>query len=204
MNIKHRIIALAFLATILSSSCKKDTTTTVSPDVKTYTFDINMAYKTTVNPNPACFIDVDKGVVYSVQTAPAHAADIDLLWYAYSSTQFYLNIPNANIFSIGADGFDAGSFGFGNWSVRNSGFVDYSTTLTKGGFANVKTVADLTTFIKNNAPIQEEAVFDGTAATFAKVYIFETGAKKHGIIIVNSNSTDSNGGRANITVKVEP
>jgi hypothetical protein len=205
MNIKILFASLIIGLTV--SSCKKtdDTVvTTDSPAVTTNTFNIELAYKTTVNANPKCFLDLDKGIAYNVQEAPAHAAEIDLVWLCYSSNQLYLYKPSANIFSIINDGFSIGTLGFGNWSVRNNGLLEYSTSLSKGQVANIKTVADLTTFIKDDLPIQEQIEFNGDSDTFAKVYIFETGQKKRGVLIANSNSYDSNGGRANITVKIQP
>ena len=204
---KLNFIAISLMAlTMLFASCKKteEVTPVASPDVKTYSFDINMAYLTTVDANPSCFIDLDKGVAYTVQAAKTHASEIDLVWHYYGGGQCYLNIPNNNIFSITTNGFSIGDLGFGDWSVRNSGLLEYSTRLSKGQVSGIKTVANLTEFIKNDLPIQPQIVFDGTSDTYAKVYTFETGAKKRGVLIANSNVFDSNGGRANITVKIEP
>ena len=206
MNFKTFFASLLIGSTLFTASCKKEETTITDdsqPTVKTHTFNIELAYKTTVNANPKCFIDLDAGIAYNIQEAPAHAADIDLVWFYYGADQLYLYKPNANIFSITTDGFDIGSLGFGNWSVRNSGLLEYSLTLSKGQVANIKTVANLTDFIKDDLPIQSQIEFNGDANTFAKVYTFETGQKKRGVLIANSNSYDSNGGRANITVKIQ-
>ena len=203
-----RFIAIATtISCLFMTACVKktdDAVTTTSPDVKTFTFTINMAYLTTIDASPSCFIDLDKGVTYNVQTAPAHADEIDLVWHYYGFDQCYLRIPNHNMNIATSNAFDIGTLGFGSWSVRNSGLLEYSTSLSKGQVANIKTVSDLTTFIKDDLPIQPEILFDGTSATYAKVYTFETGAKKRGVLIANSNTVDSNGGRANITVKIEP
>ena len=208
MNIKTLFASLLIGSTLFTASCKKEETTTTddsSPAVKTHTFNIELAYKTTVNANPKCFIDLDAGIAYNVQEAPAHAAEIDLVWFAYNLDQLYLYRPNsAYLFSLHQDGFEIGSLGFGTWSVRNTGLLEYSTSLSKGQVANIKTVANLTTFMKEDLPIQEQIEFNGDSNTFAKVYTFETGQKKRGVLIANSNSYDSNGGRANITVKIQP
>ena len=203
---KLPFIAASLMAiTMLCASCTKTPDVTPpSPDVKSFTFDIDMAYLTTSNANPACFIDLDKGLVYTVQAAKTHASEIDLVWHYYGGGQCYLQIPNNNIFSIVTDGFGIGELGFGDWSVRNGGLLEYSTSLSKGQVAGIKTVANLTEFIKDDLPIQPQILFDGTSSTYAKVYTFETGAKKRGVLIANSNTVDSNGGRANITIKIEP
>jgi hypothetical protein len=205
MQIKSLLLASLLTYSLFSVGCIKKEEVVVEPipDLNTFTFDIQMAYKTTVNPNPKCFIDLDKGVAYDVATAPAHAAEIDLVWHYYGFDQCYLDIPNDNIFSVATDGFDIGELGFGNWSVRNSGVVDNSSTLSKGQVTNIKTAADLTTFLNGKYPIQSEIIFDGSSNTYASVFMFETGQRKKGVLIANSNAYDSNGGRANITVKIQ-
>ena len=184
-----------------------DTVTTTLPEPKTYTLNVECAYKTTVTPNPSCFIDLDKGVVYNIQNAAAYAADIDLVWvYRGYDTQFYLWALNTNSFSVATNGFNAGELGLGNWSVRNNCILDYSGSLAKGAITSAKTAEDLKALIKSKLDFYTGnfTEFDGTSSTFAKVFVFETNNKKRGAFIVNSNSTDSNGGRANITIRVEP
>ena len=85
---KLNFIAISLMAlTMLFASCKKteEVTPVASPDVKTYSFDINMAYLTTVNANPACFIDLDKGVVYTVPIAPLVSMGRDTSWKSFRS-----------------------------------------------------------------------------------------------------------------------
>ncbi len=202
-----------FLASIIATSfmfmgcpAKIDDPTT-TPDINTFTISFEMAYKTTVNANPKCFIDFDKGMVYDVQNAPPHAADIDAVWTFENgnSNAMYLFSMVQNQFSTASNGFNAGELGLGNWSVRNNCILEYDGHLAKGQVTDLKTAADLKALVKSSLDFSTSdfETFDGTSATFAKIYTFETNLKKRGAFIVNSNDTDSNGGRANITIKIE-
>jgi hypothetical protein len=209
MRIQAIFASLLLGSILFSTSCTKSPDVTpTSPDAKTFTVDVENAYKTTVTPNPKCFIDFDGGKTYTIQEAPAHAAEIDAMWVYYGyDTQFYIYAANySSLISATTNGFDAGSLGMGNWSVRNSCILEEAAGMAKGDITAVKTVADLKAKIDshlNNVSLNFKA-FDGTSQTYARVYVFETSTHKRGAFIVNSNTTDSNGGRANITIKVEP
>jgi hypothetical protein len=79
-------------------------------------------------------------------------------------------------------------------------------SLAKGAITGAKSVDDLKALIKSGLDFTslDFETFDGTSTTFARVFVFETNLKKRGAFIVNTNDVDSNGGRANITIRVEP
>ena len=79
-------------------------------------------------------------------------------------------------------------------------------SLAKGDITGAKNLADLKGLIKSGLDFTSSRfeTFDNKSNTFARVFVFETNLKKRGAFIVNANDIDSNGGRANITVRVEP
>jgi hypothetical protein len=208
MSIKILFASLLVACTLLNTGCKKDDPAATAPEAKTFTFDVECAHRTNTTPNAKCFIDFDGGQAYTIQEAPAHAAEIDAIWVYYGyDTQFYLYAPNySSLIATGSNAFDAGSLGMGSWSVRKGCLLEDAAGMGKGEITGVKTVPELKTLIDahlNNVSLNFMP-FDGTSQTFARVYVFETSGKKRGAFVVNSNSTDSNGGHANITVKIEP
>ena len=211
MQKKSLLLASFIIVAFTFMGCPNKKDDVIEPTIiqpKTYTINFEMAYKTTVNANPKCFIDFDNGKVYDVQTAPAHAADIDAVWVYENgnSDAMYLFSMNQNMFSTATDGFNAGELGLGNWAVRSNCILEYKGSLAKGDITGAKSVDDLKALIKSALDFSSLnfQTFDGTSSTFAKVYVFETNRQKRGAFIVNSNSADSNGGRANITIRVEP
>ncbi len=207
MQIKPLVLASIVATSLIFMGCPAKTETppvTASPEFNTYTLDLEMAYSTAINPNPKCFIDLDKGVVYDVQTAAAHAADIDIVWTFTDNSLMYLSSIAQNQFSTASDGFNATSLGYGNWSVRNHCIIGYGGSLAKSEFSGIKTRDELYYSISNSLQYvhSDYQYFDGSLNTFTNVYVFETNLQKRGGFIVNSNNTNSNGGRANITIKV--
>jgi hypothetical protein len=209
MQIKSLLLASLLTYSLFSVGCIKKEEAVVEPAViapNTYTLNFELALTTVATPNPKCFIDLDKGMVYDIQTAPAHAADIDLVWVCNNANEYFLNAPNVSYFSVYTNGFNQGELGMANWAVRNSCVISYMGSLAKGAITGAKSVADLKALIKSglDSASSRFETFDGLSQTTARVFVFETSLKKRGAFIVNNNTVNSNGGLANITIRVEP
>lgn len=197
------VIGCLLASSVVFSSCDKEEVTPV-PEVNAYTLSLECAYLKAVTPNPRCFVDLDKGVAYTLAEASAHAADIDFVWHYYGNSAYYLRSPLSNIFSTASDGYDAEDL-FAGWPARSATLIEYDASFSKADFEAVTNTTELTAFLAaNQEPIQEEATFDGTSTTAGRMFTFETNLKKRGAFLVTANSTNSNGGSATITIKVTP
>jgi hypothetical protein len=209
MQKKSLFLASLLFGLTLSSCVKKETIDdpTTNPDINTFTVDFELAYTKAGTPNAKCFIDFDKGIAYTIQDAVSHASEIDAVWHWRGQSYYDMAVPYNNgsddfYWLLDSAGFEGADL-FAGWSVRNNGKLDRQSDLIKKQITDLTTNAALTTLYNNSLVSGSNDDFDGLSATLDKPYAFETGAQKKGFFIVNSVTTNSNGGRANITIKIQ-
>lgn len=207
---KKSLFLVPLLATVfIFMGCTKqlDDPTTPTSDINTFTVSFELAFKKATTPNAKCFIDFDKGVAYGIQEAASHASEIDAVWHWRTQSYYDITVPynsGSDDFYWGLDaaGFEAADL-FNGWSVRNNGKLDRQSGTTKKQITDITTSAALLTLYNNSLVSGSNDDFDGLSATIDTPYAFETGAQKKGFFIVNSCTTNSNGGVANITIKIQ-
>ncbi len=207
-KIMKKITFITFTAiSFVMFSCKKKEVQPVATEVPihAYTSTITLAYNNS-QTNPACFIDLDNGSVYTVSEALQHQLEIDLV--------YVLRNANANdpmLISIGAfDGvsgypisyWDKTTLGIDLFSSFNqTALGDGNSSNTASGFDAITTVSGFTTWLGSNTPISDFMNVD--PSNIGDIKIFRTQQNKKGAIkIVDCQNGAS--GFATISIKIEP
>ncbi len=186
------------------SSLKLQSPPVAGMPVRFATAKIYPAWNAATDPDPKCFVDLDKGTVYSVTTAPAHSAEIDFYW---STRPFYsdglLCSPDESIANIGADMQYARDLKINTWMQQNRTLVARSNTLTIAGFDAVKTVPQLLLQWNRDRPYLPYEAFVASAENGSHIYVFETAQHKRGLLKFTGALFGANG-YAEMQIRIEP
>ncbi len=186
------------------SSLKLQSSPVAGVPVRVATAKIYPAWNAATDPDPNCFVDLDKGAVYNVTTAPAHSAEIDFYW---STRPFYsdglLCSPDESIANIGADMHYARDLKINTWIQQNRTLVACSNTLTIAGFDAVKTVPQLLLQWNRYRPYRPYEAFVASAENGSHIYVFETAQHKRGLLKFTGALFGARG-YAEMQIKIEP
>lgn len=189
INKSTYLLAITAILCIMAS-CKRSTTTE-NNTIKVYSGKLYNAHDPSSNTNPNCFIDLDKGAVYSVADAKNHASDVDLYWVTtwITSTIDQPVISTTDNYNglTGGNPYYTENQLFGGWNKRNHTTLnDIDESNMSISFNNIKTVADFEKAVENvSAPFLSGVSFSGTQSQLGRIYYFETntnGVKKRGLL----------------------
>jgi len=151
------LVAASFVLLSLAQ-CKKDTEepqnnpSAEDPSVKRMTATIGLAYNTSTQSDPICFIDFDSAQVYPVSQAQAHADVIDAVYVLR-----YSNANDPMFISLGSfDGqpgypissWDKTTLGINAFSNYNHTSIDNaSSSLTTANFAGITKLSQLKGYV---------------------------------------------------------
>lgn len=190
---------------LIFASCTKKDPVQPTDQLKHFTSTIELAYNES-QADPACFIDLDNGKVYSVSEATAHAAEIDLVYvlrYTIANDPMVVSIGNFD----GSDGitaayWDKQTLGIGGFSNYNHTIVDQDGN-TATGFATLESIADFDAWIGNSLDYTTQDYYQVDGGYIGDMYVFRTHQNKRGafkLIDAQNGST----GYATIEIKIEP
>ena len=201
---KKIILSASMLSMLFfANSCKKESD--ASKSVNAYTTTVKLAYNSS-QTDPQCFLDLDSGKVYRVSEALAHQNEIDMVYVLR-----YSNANDPMFISLGS--FDGSSgYPISYWDKTTLGINRFSNfnhiLLTSGsssntatGFAAVKTVADLNTWLNGNDPIHDFT--NASPNEIGDMVIFKTHQNKNGAFKI-TNAVNGSSGFATIEIKIEP
>jgi hypothetical protein len=204
---KKQTMLSIFGILLLSVSCKKKNVepTTSEVPIKTFTTTVDLAYNNT-QPDPACFIDLDKGLVYKVSEALQHQAEIDLVYVLR-----YFNANDPIILSIGDfDGhpglpisdWTKTTLGINQFTTFNHTTLNYASSYnTATGFNAITTVNGLISWLNGNTTYHE--FLDVTPATIGDIFLFNTHQNKKGALKV-LDCQNGSAGYVKMEIKIEP
>lgn len=219
-SVKKSSLVLSIATILLSASCVKNDTNTVTPDpadtttnnppvladtVSTYSGRVELAYLQSTNADPKCFINLANGKVYKVSEGKDHATEIDILWGTRTVTpsqKYFISISESQMLNaIGANpDLWRESNLFTGWSKRNVSMMDYFNAT---GFNSINTRGQLMEYIGNNTGILTYVPFEGTADHMSWSYSYDithNGAKYVGVMkITQADMADE---YADFTIKV--
>jgi hypothetical protein len=196
------IIACAVII-ITAPSCVKSRTTTTNTaqnGIKTFTGQMQCVWNESVQPNPLAFLDIDNGKVYDVNTAPAHAGEIDLIWSECSGGSLILS-PNEYYDGYAPSSGTSPNFQtvklFTGWNQRNQTLIDHKPGQTVAEYTAITNISQLNNLIGTNFDFSSSQFdfMECTSADFSKIYFVETttaGVKKRGYIHFISGQKGNN------------
>jgi hypothetical protein len=201
------IMASVLIGTI-SCTKKRTDNTSDTTGIKTFTGQMQCLWNETVSPNPKAFLDIDNGIVYDVNTAPAHAKDIDLIWSECSGGSI-IQSPNEYYDAFapsGAVNFLTANL-FANWNQRNQTIIDYLSSQTVADYNAITNNTQLLALIgdKFSASSAEFDFMECTNEHFNRIFYVETttaGVKKRGYIHFTSGQKGNNN-FVNFEIKIQ-
>jgi hypothetical protein len=119
-----------------------------------------------------CFVDIERGQIYTASTAAAHAAEIDFCWTTGTSFE--------GLFSL-----DAPELGFQNnraGLLQNRTLLARTERISAADFESVKTTTQLLRLWNRDKPMNTSAPFTASPADLKVVYLFETAQQKRGLL----------------------
>jgi hypothetical protein len=143
--------ALFFMATSFNSCDEKNKKLNdVPPDINIFSGRMECLWDENKQANPKAFLDIDKGIVYDVISAPAHAAEIDLIWTEAPGAVAIVSPNEYSPFYSPSEG-DHPTFKesvlITSWSQRNQTLIGVHPTLTIADFKAISTSAQLNSSI---------------------------------------------------------
>jgi hypothetical protein len=203
------LIAALLLSACFTACNKTDTakTTPATAEVMTYSGSFELAYKKSMNQDPACFIDLTNGKVYRVSEAAAHAKEIDLLWGVRTvvPSQHFLLSPLSNALDplpTGSDVWNVTNL-FTEWPIRNATEMTRAFTGV-GNFNDIQTNAQFDTYVSNISMSQNTADFNALSTQVQHAFWFDATEHndiKYQSIMYITNANDA-AGTASFILKV--
>lgn len=201
---KKITLSVLALAILVAMSCKK-TELQEEVKLKTFTATIDLAYNKS-QLNPACFLDLDSGKVYTVSQADSFQKTIDMVYVLR-----YFNADDPIFLSMG--NFDGKSgYPISDWTKVTLGISDwtnYNHTNIGGANSSMTTqrFASMTNLAELNAAFNEvdNAIHDFKEITNSEVgniFQFRTYQNKRGYFRLIS-ATNGSSGKATIEIKIE-
>jgi hypothetical protein len=187
------------------ASCTKKEPVPPANELKHFTSTVALAYNDTQS-DPACFIDLDKGAVYSVSEAAAHASEIDLVYvlrYNIANDPMMVSLGNFD----GSDGitaayWDKQTLEIDQFSTYNHTIIDQDNN-TATGFATLKSISDFDAWIENSLDYTTQDYYWVDGGYIGDIYVFRTQQNKRGAFKLLDAQNGSNG-FATIEIKIEP
>lgn len=212
--IKKIIFSALILSAALTGCKKKDPPATTSTNtgtpavnLKRHVVTVYLAYNTSTQTDPYCFLDLDSGYVYPVSTAAQYAQKIDLVYvlrYSNADDPMFISLGNFD----GQPGYPISSWnkstlGIGSFSFFNHTGMDIAPSgLTTAQFTAMTSVAQLETYLGNGEGSILDFV-DINTSEVGDIYEFVTQQGKIGAFRV-LDAQNGSAGYATLEVIVEP
>jgi hypothetical protein len=178
-TMKNKILSMMASAMFCLSigACTKSSTTTnpSTSGIKTFSGQMQCIWDESKMPNPKAFLDLDNGIVYDVNTAPAHAADIDLIWSECSGGSI-IQSPNTYYDAFAPSSSTSPNFQtavlFANWGQRNQTSIDSKSSQTVAQFTAITNNTELLALMADNFDFSSSQwdFMECTSAHFNKIY----------------------------------
>jgi hypothetical protein len=208
INMKKIAVVIMLGMLVFSTSCKKkkvEQTPTPEIPIHSYTSTVSLAYANT-QTDPACFIDLDNGAVYTVSQALAHQSEIDIVYvlrYSSANDPMFISIGNFD----GGVGYpisywDKTTLGIDSFTTFNHTLLsDANSSNTATGFDAITTVSGFSSWLGSSFASSDFNNVD--PAMIGNVKLFRTHQNKRGALKI-LNCQNGSSGFATIEIKVEP
>lgn len=198
-----KILVLTSSTMLVFNQCKKEepeplTPTVVNdPDVSRQNVTIELAYNTSSQTDPVCFIDLDSARVFSVSQAASHASEIDLVYvlrYSNANDPMLISLGNFD----GQAGYpisswDKTTLGINAFNVFNHTSIDAApSSLTTSNFAAITKLSQLKTYV-GTGPGSAFDFEEINPTHIGNIYSFRTQQNKVGAIRIIDCQNGSSG-----------